>query len=276
MYINGRNAVLEAIRAGERVEKVFFLYGTEGEGSAAIRKIAKEKGVPCTVIDKERFRRLERKARLKTRSQGVVAWINPIFYVEIDDIVTLAYERGRAPLLVAMDGITDPRNLGAVIRSAECAGLDGIVFSRDGSPGINDVVVKTSAGAAHFMPIARADNLAHILKRTRDSGLKVVGLDERGEQSYTEIDLTEPTVIVIGNEGKGLSRAVANACDKLISIPMMGKISSLNVSVAAGVVFFEALRQRGEEAKDRSNCTSSGHQAGAQADRDDRPKEGLR
>lgn len=244
MYINGRNAVLEAIRADERIEKVYFLYGTEGDGLAAIRKVAKEKGVPCTVIDRDRFKQIERRAHLKTRSQGVVAWINPIFYVELDDIVTLTYEQGRSPLLVAMDAITDPRNIGAVIRSAECAGLDGVIFGKQGSPGINDVVVKTSVGAAHFMPISRVDSLPRTFGRAKDSGLRVIGLDERGEHSYTEVDLTQPTVIVIGSEGEGLGRGVADACDELISIPMMGKISSLNVSVAAGVVFFEALRQR--------------------------------
>ena len=244
MYINGRNGVIEAIRAGERVEKVYFVYGLEGEGAAAVRKAAKQSGIPCTMIDRERFRKLERKARLKTRSQGIIAWINPVFYVDVEDIITLAYEQGHAPLLVALDEITDTRNIGAVIRSAECSGLDGLLLGKRNSPGINDVVVKTSAGAAHYLPVARADNLASMLKRMKHSGLTVIGLDERGEEMYTDIDLTEPAVIVMGNEGKGISNDVARACDKFVSIPMQGKITSLNVSVAAGVMFFEALRQR--------------------------------
>lgn len=244
MYINGRNGVLEALRAGERVEKVYFLYGSVGEGVGAVRSAAKRAGVPCTTIDKERFRDLERKARLKTKSQGVIAWINPVLYADIDDVVTLAYEQGRAPILAAMDEMNDPRNIGAIIRSAECAGLDGVVLGKRNTPGINDVVVKTSAGAAHFMPIIRADDLARALRRLQSAGLTVVGLDEGGTRTYTEIDLTEPTVIVIGNEGQGISKDVAAVCNTLVSIPMMGKISSLNASVAAGIVFFEALRQR--------------------------------
>lgn len=244
MYINGRNGVLEAIRAGERVEKVYFVYGLEGEGAAAVKKSAKEAGIPCTTIDRDRFRQLERKARLKTRSQGIIAWINPIFYVDVEDIVTLAFEQGQAPLLVALDDITDPRNIGAIIRSAECAGLHGLLLSKRNSPGINDVVVKTSAGAAHFLPVAREDSLVPMLKRMQQSGLTVIGLDERGDDDYAGIDFTEPVVVVFGNEGKGLSRDVAKVCNKFVSIPMQGKIQSLNVSVAAGVVFFEALRQR--------------------------------
>lgn len=244
MYINGRNAVLEALRAGERVEKVYFLYGVSGEGVGAVKTAAKRAGVPYTVIDRERFRELERKARLKTKSQGVVAWINPVLYADIDDVVTLAYEQGRAPILAALDEMNDPRNIGAIIRSAECAGLDGVMLGKRNTPGINDVVVKTSAGAAHFLPIARADDLAAGLNRLRDAGLTVIGLDEKGAQIYSDLDLTEPAVIVIGNEGQGISSDVADVCDRLVSIPMFGKISSLNASVAAGIVFFEAVRQR--------------------------------
>lgn len=258
MYINGRNAVIEAIRADERVEKVYFIYGLEGDGAAAVKRTAKQAGVPCTTLDRERFRLLERKARLKTRSQGIIAWINPVFYVDVEDIVTLAYEQGHAPLLVALDDITDPRNIGAIIRSAECAGLDGLVFGKRNSPGINDVVVKTSAGAAHFLPVARADSLPSMLQLLQKSGLKVVGLDERGTESFTEIDLTEPTVVVFGNEGQGISKGVANVCDSFVSIPMQGKITSLNVSVAAGVVFFEALRQRQERQKKEERSVGRG------------------
>lgn len=244
MYINGRNGVLEALRAGERVEKVYFLYGATGDGMGAVRGEAKRAGVPCTTIDKERFRDLERKARLKTRSQGVIAWINPVHYADLDDMVTFAYQQGRMPMLVAMDEINDPHNIGAIIRSAECAGLDGILLGKRNSPGLNDVVMKTSAGAAHFVPVGRADDLAHSLNRLRDAGLTIIGLDERGTMAYSDVNFTEPTVIVIGNEGQGISSDVLAVCDTLVSIPMMGKIASLNASVAAGVVFFEALRQR--------------------------------
>ena len=244
MYINGKNSVLEAIRARERVEKVYFLYGAETEGLGAIRKAAKQEGIPCTTLDRGKFRELEKKGNLKTKSQGVIARINPILFVDIKDVVTLAWETGRTPLVVALDGITDPRNLGAIIRSSECAGLSGVVFGKQHSSGINDVAVKTSAGAAHFVPIARVRDVATTLGNLKEMGMQVIGLDVDGDMEYTDIDFTEPTVIVIGSEGEGMTAKVAEACDEFVSIPLKGSITSLNASVAAGIVFFEAVRQR--------------------------------
>ncbi len=244
MYINGKNSVLEAVRAGERVEKVYFLYGAQTEGLGAIRNAAKQAGIPCTTLDRNTFRDLEKKGNLKTKSQGVIARINPILFVDIEDVVTLAWETGRTPLVAALDGITDPRNLGAILRSAECAGLSGVVFSKAHSSGVNDVAVKTSAGAAHFVPISRVRSITETLSGLKEMGMQVVGLDAGGEMSYTDIDYTEPTVIVVGSEGEGMDPRVAAACDQLVSIPLKGSISSLNASVAAGIVFYEAVRQR--------------------------------
>jgi 23S rRNA (guanosine2251-2'-O)-methyltransferase len=243
MYINGRNAVVEALRSGG-VEKVFIMYGMEGEAVGKIRAEAKRAGVPSVIIDRRRFIELERNAGLGTRSQGIIALIGEIEYAEIELVVEEVYERGGVPLVAALDGITDPHNVGAIIRSAECAGFDGLLIGKRDSSAITDVVMKTSAGAARHLPIARASNIGDVLLSLQQAGLQIVGLDERGNTSYTTHDFTRPTAIVIGSEGKGLSPRIRKLCDTLLSIPMHGKVPSLNASVAAGVVFFEAVRQR--------------------------------
>lgn len=247
MYINGRNAVTEALRAGEGVEKVFIMYGMEGEPVNRIRSEAKRAKVPCVTIDRQRFGELERSAGLGARSQGVIALLSEIDYADIEQLVQTVYERGEVPFVGALDGITDPHNVGAIIRSAECAGIDGILIGKRDSSGITDVVMKTSAGAARHLPIGRVSNIGDVILGLQQEGLAVVGLDERGDMAYTEYDFTRPTAIVVGSEGTGLSPRVRKMCDHLLSIPMRGKIGSLNASVAAGVVFFEARRQRNIE-----------------------------
>jgi len=247
MYINGRNAIVEALRSGEGVEKVFVMFGLEGEAVNRIRAEAKRAGVPCVTIDRRRFAELERAAGLGARSQGVIAVTSEVEYADMEQLVQDIYERGEVPLVAALDAITDPHNVGAIIRSAECAGLDGVMIGKRDSSGITDVVMKTSAGAAQHLPIARASNIGDILLGLQQEGLAVVGLDERGTVAYTDYDFTRPTAIVIGSEGSGLSPRIRKLCDVLLSIPMSGKIGSLNASVAAGIVFFEARRQRAGE-----------------------------
>ena len=244
MYINGRNAVIEALRSGSAVEKVFIMYGMEGDTIDRVRIEAKRAGVPSVIVDRQRFAELERRATLGTRSQGVIALVSSVEYVDMDELVDSAVMQGIAPLVGALDGITDPHNVGAIIRSAECAGLHGVVIGKHDSSGLTDVVMKTSAGAAGHLPIARVANVGDSLMSMKDAGLQVVGLDERGSIPYTEFDFTAPTAIVIGSEGKGLSPRLRRMCDTVLSIPMFGRVSSLNASVAAGVVFFEARRQR--------------------------------
>jgi 23S rRNA (guanosine2251-2'-O)-methyltransferase len=244
MYINGRNAIVEALRSGEGVEKVFIMFGQEGEPINRIRAEAKRAGVPCVTIDRRRFSELEKTAGLGARSQGVVALVSEVEYADIEQLVQDVYGRGEIPLVAALDAITDPHNVGAIIRSAECAGLHGLLMGKRDSSGITDVVMKTSAGAARHLPIARVSNIGDILLGLQQEGLAVVGLDERGTVSYSEYDFTQPTAIVIGSEGSGLSARTRKLCDTLLSIPMHGKVTSLNASVAAGVVFFEANRQR--------------------------------
>jgi 23S rRNA (guanosine2251-2'-O)-methyltransferase len=244
MYINGRNAIIEALRSGEGVQKVYLMYGIEGDPVNRIRIEAKRAGVPCVTIDRQRFNELERKAALGTRSQGVIALVEEIASADIDMIVQEVYDRGEMPLVAALDSVTDPHNVGAIIRSAECAGFHGLLIGKRDSSSITDVVVKTSAGATSYLPIDRASNIGDVLLSLQQAGLAVVGLDEGGDMAYTDYDFTAPTAIVIGSEGSGLSSRIRKLCDHRLSIPMMGSVGSLNASVAAGVVFFEALRQR--------------------------------
>ncbi len=244
MYINGRNAVIEALRANGGVEKVFIMYGMEGDAVNRIRMEAKRAGVPSVIIDRRRFVEIERNAGLGTRSQGIIALIGEVEYAEIEAVVDDVFVQGRMPLVAVLDGVTDPHNVGAIIRSAECAGFDGALIGKHDSSGITDVVIKTSAGAARHLPIGRVSNIGDVLLSLQQTGLAIVALDERGDIPYTEFDFTGPAAIVIGSEGAGLSSRIRKLSDALISIPMSGKIASLNASVAAGVVFFEALRQR--------------------------------
>lgn len=246
MYINGRNAVIEALRADEdgRIEKIFVMYGSEGEPLNTLQALAKRRGVPCVVADRQRFADLERQAGLGTRSQGVIAITRQIEYTDIEAVVEQVFARAESPLIVALDGVTDPRNYGAVIRSAECAGLHGLLSAARESAGLTDVAIKASAGAASHLPVGRVPHLYDVLISLKQSGLCVVGLDERGAENYTAYDYTVPTCIVIGSEGEGLSKRIRSVCDRFVRIPMHGQIASLNASVAAGVVFFEAARQR--------------------------------
>ena len=244
MYIAGRNAVIEAIRSGESIEKIYVQYGVEGEAIDEVRREARKNRVPTTKLDRRKFRDLERRARLGTRSQGVIARIDPIDYADIGNVVAAAWERGETPVVALLDRVTDPHNLGAVVRSAECAGLHGNVIPRRESSGITDVVIKSSAGAVHTLPICRTERMEDVVEELKGSGLRVLACTERGEDLFTSADLTGPTAIVLGSEGEGISQSLLNACDGSIAIPMAGSISSLNVSVAAGVIFFELVRQR--------------------------------
>lgn len=244
LTINGRNAVLEALRAGGGVEKVYILYGTEGEPIDRIRAEADRRGVPCTTLDRVRFATMERAGGNQSRSQGVLATVSAIEECDLEARLAEVVESGATPFIVALDGITDPHNIGAIIRSAECAGAHALVLGRRNAGGIGDVVVRSSAGAVHHLPISRVDPLIDAVVTAQQEGLTVVGLDDAAPIAYTDYDFTGPTMIVVGSEGEGLSRRVRRACDALVAIPMHGAVGSLNASVASGVVLFEAVRQR--------------------------------
>jgi 23S rRNA (guanosine2251-2'-O)-methyltransferase len=243
--VEGRNAVIEALRAGRPIDKVYILKGDRDATLGHIASKARQAG--AVVVDADR-RKLDAMSVTQAH-QGVIALVSVKEYVDLEDILQTARERGEPPLIVVCDEITDVHNLGAIIRTAECAGAHGVVIPKRRSAGITAVVSKTSAGAVAHMAVARVSNIAAALEDLKKAGVWIYGTAAEGTSILWETDLTGPAAIVIGSEGEGLSRLVRERCDYLIAIPMAGKISSLNASVSAGVVLFDALRQRRTDLK---------------------------
>lgn len=243
--IIGRNAVLEALKAEREIEKINIQKvekGTHQTGS--IRQIiakAKDAGIPVYHSDKAFMDRMV--AGAKVNHQGVIATASDYSYCGLDDIFDLAMERGEEPLVVILDDVVDPHNLGAVMRTAECAGAHGIVIPKRRSASVNETVLKTSAGAAEHMLCARVTNIGRAIDELKARGVWIYACD-MGEKLIYEEDMTGPSAIVIGSEGFGISRLVREKCDFAVSVPMKGKINSLNASNAAAVVMYEAVRQR--------------------------------
>jgi len=238
--IEGRNAVIEALRAGMAMDKIYLL---KGEGDSILGHIAssaREKGV--VVVDADR-RKLDSMSRTHSH-QGVIAIAAVREYAAIEDILSIARQRGEQPLVVVCDELSDPHNLGAVIRTADAAGAHGVIIPKRRSAGLTAVVAKTSAGAVAHVPVARVPNLTAALKELKDEGLWVFGTAAEGTTPLYQADLKGPAAIVIGSEGEGMGRLVAETCDFTVSIPMKGKINSLNASAAAAVLLYEAVRQR--------------------------------
>ena len=238
--IEGRNAVIEALRAGISIDKIFIVRGETDATLGHIASAAREKGI--VVVDSDR-RKLDNMSRTHAH-QGVIAIAAVREYATVDDILGAARTRGEPPLVVVCDEISDPHNLGAIIRTAECAGAHGIIIPKRRSAGLTAVVGKTSAGAVAHLPVARVANLTALLKELKDDGLWIFGADAAGDRPLYEADLKGPAAIVIGSEGSGMSRLVAEQCDFKVSIPLRGQINSLNASAAAAVLLYEAVRQR--------------------------------
>ena len=238
--IIGRKPVLEALRSDSPLEKICILYGTHGSALQQIEQLARRRGVPVKQLDKQRFLELS----TNPNAQGVIAVAAGKEYVEVDDILSAANLRGEPPFLLILDEIEYPHNLGALIRTAECAGIHGVVLSRHHSASLSETVAKASAGASLHVPVAKVTNIATTLDELRKSGVWIVGTDADAPKLYTEVDYTGAIGIVVGNEGKGMRRLVREKCDFLVKIPMYGKIGSLNASVAGGLILFEVARHR--------------------------------
>lgn len=239
LKIEGRNEVLEALRAGRTIDK---LYVQENINDGPIRTIlskAKEAGCVVSFISKEKMNEMSE----THRHQGVIACAAAFPYVEIDDMLARAEEKGEKPFLVILDGIEDPHNLGAIIRTAEVAGAHGVIIPKRRSSGLTATVMKASAGALNYMPVAKVTNLSRTIEELKEKGLWFVCADMDGESMY-QIDMTGPICLIVGSEGEGVSRLVKENCDYVAKVPMKGEIESLNASVAAGVLMYETVRQR--------------------------------
>ena len=238
--VEGKNAVMEALKAGRPLDKIYI---AKGEQDKALRFIA-QKGKAAGAVVSEVDRRKLDAMSVTHAHQGVIAVAAVREYSTVADILAIAEERGEAPLVVVCDEISDPHNLGAIIRTAECAGAHGVVIPKHRSAGITAVVEKTSAGAVEHMAVARVVNLAAALKELQEAGVWVFGTAADGDSNLWEADLKSPAALVIGSEGTGMSRLTRESCDFLLSIPLRGKVSSLNASNAAAIVLYEAVRQR--------------------------------
>lgn len=239
--IEGRNAVIEALRAGRAIDKVYIQKGETDKTLGHIASTARQAG--CVVVEADR-RKLDSMS-LTHSHQGVIALAAVREYCSVSDILQIAADRGEAPFIIVCDEISDPHNLGAIIRTAEAAGVHGLIIPKRRSAGVTAIVEKSSAGAAEHMAVARVANLTAAIKELKDAGMWIYGTAADGASDLWHTDLTGPVCLVVGSEGNGMSRLVAENCDFLVSIPMKGKVSSLNVSAAAAVLIYEALRQRG-------------------------------
>ncbi len=238
--IEGRNSVLELLESGKDINKIFV---TKGEKHGSINKIiaiAKERKI--VIVEKDK-RQMEQMAQ-NQNYQGVIAVVPPFEYCEIEDILNVAKEKEEEPFILILDGIEDPHNLGSIIRTAETAGIHGIVIPKRRAASVNSTVNKVSAGAAQYMKIARVTNITDTIERLKKEGLWICGTDINTDKYYYNQDMTGPLGIVIGNEGSGISEKVKKNCDFLVKIPMKGKVTSLNASVSTGIIIYESLKQR--------------------------------
>lgn len=238
-YIYGLRAVMEAIEAGKEIDKLFIAKDLQGDLAAQLIGLARQYHVVMQRVPMERINRITRK-----NHQGVLAMMSAITYHRLDHIVPELYEAGMLPFIVILDGITDVRNFGAIARTCECAGVDAIVIPEHGSVSVGGDAIKTSAGALHHIPVCRVGSTAWAVKFLKENGYSVAAVTEKSEMSYVDGDYTGPVALVMGAEDTGISEGALAQCDTRIGIPMFGNIGSLNVSVAAGIMIYEVVRQR--------------------------------
>jgi len=238
-FIFGIRAVIEAIKADKLIDKLVIRRGLTGELSHELMNVIKEYQIPYQLVPNERISRITQK-----NHQGVIAFISPIEFQNIEQIIPSLFEAGKTPFVVILDKVTDVRNFGAITRTAECAGVDAIIIPEKGSARISGDAVKTSAGALHKIPVCRVQNLLSTLKFLKSSGLQIVAATEKAEDFYYQTDFTVPTAILLGSEDQGVELEYLRISDKLVKIPILGEIDSLNVSVAAGILIYEAVKNR--------------------------------
>lgn len=237
--IFGVRAVIEALEAGKEIDKILVKRDIQSELSKELFAALKGSTIPVQRVPVERLNRITKK-----NHQGVVAFISPVTYQLTEQVVPFLFEQGKNPFFIMLDGVTDVRNFGAIARTCECAGVDAIIIPNRDSVSVNADAVKTSAGALHKLPVCREVNLTTTLKYLKKSGFRIIAATEKGDYDYTQADYSGPLCIIMGAEDKGVSYDNLALCDEWVKIPMKGTIESLNVSVAAGILVYEAIKQR--------------------------------
>jgi 23S rRNA (guanosine2251-2'-O)-methyltransferase len=240
--IYGTRAVIEAIRAGKEIEKVMIQSGLNNDLVKELIVVARDHKVPIAFVPQEKLKRMSSK-----NHQGVICLLSAVSYSSLDNLIDRAYAEGREPFLIILDRVTDVRNFGAIARTAECVGVDGIVIGEKGNAPITSDAMKTSAGALNHMAVCRERDLKKTLQQLRESGVRVVACTEKASQDLYDVNLSGPLALLLGSEEDGISENLLREADELVRIPMKGKISSLNVSVAAGVAVYEAFRQKNKQ-----------------------------
>jgi len=238
--IYGIRAVIETIRSGKDLEKVFVQNKFKGELLPELNELIKERDIPVSRVPNEKLNRLTKK-----NHQGVVAYVSPVKYFPLDQVVTQVFEEGKQPLFVLLDGVTDVRNFGSISRTAECMGADALIIPAKGSAQINADAVKTSAGALNFIPVCREPDLVLSIDYLKESGIRIIGCTEKATKNFDELDLASPACIIMGSEDVGISKELLSACDEIGKIPLSGSIESLNVGSACAMVLYEVSHQRG-------------------------------
>lgn len=238
--IEGRNAVTAAIKSGRQIDKIYIKKGDNKGSILPIIAKAKERGIQVVEVDQKKLDSMSETGV----HQGVIARIPPYEYKTVDDILNIAKEKGEPPFIVILDHLEDPHNLGSIIRTANCAGVHGVIISKHDGVTLTAAAVKASAGAASFTPVARVSNIAQTIDRLKEEGIWVTGADASGDRSIYEADLKGAVALVVGGEDKGISRLTAQKCDFLVGIPMKGDVNSLNASVAAAIMIYETMKQR--------------------------------
>ncbi|MBI2832391.1 MAG: 23S rRNA (guanosine(2251)-2'-O)-methyltransferase RlmB [Chloroflexi bacterium] len=242
--IEGRNPVLEALKSGRPINRVVLARNIQRHGTIAeILHLSSARGIPVDYVERQAID----SASFGRDNQGVIAYAAVKEYVDLDELLAVSKERNEPALYVILDGIEDPQNLGAILRTAEATGVHGVILRERRAVGLTSAVSRASAGAVEYVPVARVVNISQAIETLKKNNVWVIGVEQHGKVEYTRVDFKVPTAIVIGSEGKGLSPLVGKHCDSLAFIPMKGKISSLNASVAAALVMYEAFRQRSKK-----------------------------
>lgn len=238
-FIYGIRTIIEAIDSGKTIDKILFKSDLKGQLSNELFNIAKNNKIPIQFVPLQKINQYTR-----ANHQGVIAFISPIEYADIEELTQKKFEEGKAPFFLILDGVTDVRNFGAIARTAECAGVDAIIIPTKGSAKVTEDAIKTSAGALYKIPVARVNNLHKTVQFLKYSGLQIISASEKGSTNYYENDFIIPTALIMGSEDRGVSSEMLKISDNIVKIPIIGRIDSLNVSNASSIIIYEAVRQR--------------------------------